>query len=57
MRTRLTPALVRWALAGADIDVDVEDFTAWLIERQERNGAPVLDQEAVRKAAIDFQAA
>ncbi|WP_432153162.1 isopropylmalate synthase [Streptomyces tricolor] len=57
VRTRLTPALVRWALAGADIDVDVEDFTAWLIERQERNGAPVLDQEAVRKAAIDFQAA
>ncbi|OYP14453.1 isopropylmalate synthase [Streptomyces sp. FBKL.4005] len=57
VRTRLTPALVKWALAGADIDVDVEDFTAWLIERQERNGAPVLDQEAVRKAAIDFQAA
>ncbi|MFJ4326046.1 isopropylmalate synthase [Streptomyces tricolor] len=57
VRTRLSPALVRWALAGADIDVDVEAFTAWLIERQERNGAPVLDQEAVRKAAIDFQAA
>ncbi|AKN71668.1 isopropylmalate synthase [Streptomyces sp. PBH53] len=57
VRTRLSPALVRWALAGADIDVDAEAFTAWLIERQERNGAPVLDQEAVRKAAIDFQAA
>ncbi|QTE01887.1 LeuA family protein [Streptomyces cyanogenus] len=57
VRTRLTPALVKWALAGSGIDVDVEAFTAWLIERQERNGAPVLDQEAVRKAAIDFQAA
>ncbi|MEU6667453.1 isopropylmalate synthase [Streptomyces sp. NPDC046727] len=57
VRTRLTPALVRWALADSDIDVDAETFTAWLVERQEGNGAPVLDQEAVRKAAIDFQAA
>ncbi|MET9452967.1 isopropylmalate synthase [Streptomyces cinerochromogenes] len=57
VRTRLTPALVKWALAGSDIDVDIEAFTAWLVQRQESNGAPVLDQEAVRKAAIDFQAA
>ncbi|MFI2764935.1 isopropylmalate synthase [Streptomyces echinatus] len=57
VRTRLTPALVKWALAGSDIVVDVEAFTAWLIERQELAGRPVLDQEAVRKAAIDFQAA
>ncbi|GAA3111934.1 LeuA family protein [Streptomyces echinatus] len=57
VRTRLTPALVKWALAGSDIAVDVEAFTAWLIERQELAGRPVLDQEAVRKAAIDFQAA
>ncbi|MGA5038609.1 isopropylmalate synthase [Streptomyces capoamus] len=57
VRTRLTPALVAWALAGSGVDVDVEGFTAWLIERQERDGAPVLDQEAVRKAAVDFQAA
>ncbi|MEU6593433.1 isopropylmalate synthase [Streptomyces sp. NPDC046881] len=57
VRTRLTPALVKWALAGSGVDVDVEAFTAWLIERQERSGAPVLDQEAVRKAAVDFQAA
>ncbi|MFF5532388.1 isopropylmalate synthase [Streptomyces cinerochromogenes] len=56
VRTRLTPALVKWALAGSDIDVDIEAFTAWLVQRQESNGAPVLDQEAVRKAAIDFQA-
>ncbi|MEU1012777.1 isopropylmalate synthase [Streptomyces sp. NPDC005890] len=57
VRTRLTPALVKWALSGSGVDVDVEAFTAWLIERQERSGAPVLDQEAVRKAAVDFQAA
>ncbi|MES9525038.1 isopropylmalate synthase [Streptomyces capoamus] len=57
VRTRLTPALVAWVLAGSGVDVDVEGFTAWLIERQERDGAPVLDQEAVRKAAVDFQAA
>ncbi|MFI0806943.1 isopropylmalate synthase [Streptomyces echinatus] len=57
VRTRLTPALVKWALAGSDVAVDVEAFTAWLIERQELAGRPVLDQEAVRKAAIDFQAA
>ncbi|KOX09805.1 MULTISPECIES: isopropylmalate synthase [unclassified Streptomyces] len=57
VRTRLTPALVKWALAGSGVDVDAEAFTAWLVERQERSGAPVLDQEAVRKAAVDFQAA
>ncbi|MFF8726233.1 isopropylmalate synthase [Streptomyces sp. NPDC015171] len=57
VRTRLTPALVRWALAGSDIDVDADAFTAWLIERQERNGSPVLDGEAVREAARHFQAA
>ncbi|MEV5319353.1 isopropylmalate synthase [Streptomyces sp. NPDC052687] len=55
VRTRLTPALVTWALAESGVFVDVEAFTPWLIERQERNGAPLLDRDAIRKAAIDFQ--
>lgn len=57
VRTRLTPALVRWALADSGIDVDADGLTGWLIERQERSGAPLLDRDAVRKAAIDYQAA
>ncbi|MEU3046363.1 isopropylmalate synthase [Streptomyces sp. NPDC006984] len=57
VRTRLTPALLRWALDGSGTEVDVDAFTPWLVERQERNGAPLLDRDAVRKAAIDFQAA
>ncbi|QIJ65907.1 isopropylmalate synthase [Streptomyces sp. JB150] len=55
VRTRLTPALVAWALTESGVFVDVEAFTPWLIERQERNGAPLLDRDAIRKAAIDFQ--
>ncbi|MEV6612436.1 isopropylmalate synthase [Streptomyces sp. NPDC051051] len=57
VRTRLTPALVTWALADSEISVDVEAFTPWLIERQEHGGRPLLDRDAIRKAAIDFQAA
>ncbi|MER6347030.1 LeuA family protein [Streptomyces sp. NPDC001595] len=55
VRSRLTPALVRWALAESGVFVDVDAFTPWLVERQERNGAPLLDRDAIRKAAIDFQ--
>ncbi|AWK08884.1 isopropylmalate synthase [Streptomyces spongiicola] len=57
VRTRLTPALVTWALRESGVLVDVEAFTAWLTERQERDGGPLLDRDAIRKAAIDFQAA
>ncbi|MFJ3793281.1 isopropylmalate synthase [Kitasatospora sp. NPDC090091] len=57
VRTRLTPALVKWALADSGVFVDVEAFTPWLINRQESNGAPLLDRDAIRKAAIEFQAA
>lgn len=57
VRTRLTAPLVRWALADSGIDVDAEELTPWLIDRQERTGAPVLDRDAVRKAAVEFQAA
>ncbi|NBM18890.1 LeuA family protein [Streptomyces sp. GC420] len=57
VRTRLTPALVKWALDGSGVAVDVDAFTPWLTERQESGGAPLLDRDAIRKAAIDFQAA
>ncbi|MDQ0794853.1 isopropylmalate synthase [Streptomyces sp. B1I3] len=55
VRTRLTGALVEWALADSGVRVDVDAFTPWLIERQERAGGPLLDRDAVRKAAVDFQ--
>ncbi|MER7754709.1 isopropylmalate synthase [Kitasatospora sp. NPDC097643] len=57
VRTRLTPALVKWALAESGVFVDVEAFTPWLVERQIEAGAPLLDRDAIRKAAIEFQAA
>ncbi len=57
VRTRLTSALVKWALADSGILVDVDAFTPWLIEQQERDGRPLLDRDAIRKAAVDFQPA
>ncbi len=57
VRTRLTPALVRWALADSGVSVDTAAFTSWLADRQERDGRPLLDRDAIRKAAVDFQAA
>jgi homocitrate synthase NifV len=57
VRTRLTPALVTWALAESGVLVDVDAFTPWLIDRQQRGNRPLLDRDAIRKAAIDFQAA
>ena len=53
VRTRLTTALVKWALDELADTVDVADFTAWLTERQSALGGPVLDRDAIRKAAID----
>ncbi|MEW2066457.1 LeuA family protein [Streptomyces sp. NPDC007346] len=55
VRSRLTPALVRWALADSGLEVDVDAFTPWLAERQERDGRPLLDRDTIRKAAIDFR--
>ncbi|MFP8959524.1 isopropylmalate synthase [Streptomyces nanhaiensis] len=57
VRTRLTPSLVTWALSGSGIPVDPDALTPWLIERQKRDGRPLLDRDAIRKAAVDFQAA
>ncbi len=55
VRTRLTPALVSWALADSGIFVDVDAFTPWLVARQEDGGRPLLDRDAIRKAAVDFR--
>ncbi|MFF6791726.1 homocitrate synthase NifV [Streptomyces filamentosus] len=57
VRTRITPALVDWALADSGVDIDTDAFTPWLIARQEETGRPLLDRDAVRKAAVDFAAA
>jgi homocitrate synthase NifV len=57
VRTRLTTALVRWALDELADSVDVQDFTARLADRQESLGGPVLDRDAIRKAAVDYPAA
>ncbi|MFJ7150518.1 isopropylmalate synthase [Streptomyces sp. NPDC100445] len=56
VRTRLTPALVKWALTDSGVSVDIDAFTPWLTERQERAGGPLLDRDTIRKAAVDFQA-
>jgi len=55
VRTRLTPALVKWALNDSGIPVDVDEFTPWLISRQEETGRNLLDRDGIRKAAVDFQ--
>lgn len=55
VRSRLTTALVRWALTDSGLDVDVDAFTPWLAERQERDGRPLLDRDTIRKAAVDFR--
>jgi homocitrate synthase NifV len=55
VRTRLTAALVTWALNGAGTEVDVDAFTPWLVNRQRRGGGPVLDRDAIRKAAVEFE--
>jgi homocitrate synthase NifV len=57
VRTRLTPPLIAWALTDSGIELNLEAFTTWLIQQQENNGAPILDRDAVIKAAIDYQTA
>ncbi|MFI1676434.1 isopropylmalate synthase [Streptomyces sp. NPDC020607] len=57
VRSRLTPALVRWALADSGLQVDVDVLTAWLVERQERDGGPLLDRDAICRAAAAFASA
>jgi homocitrate synthase NifV len=54
VRSRLTVPLVTWALADSGVDVDTEAFTRWLTARQEQDGRPLLDRDAIRKSAVDF---
>jgi homocitrate synthase NifV len=54
VRSRLTAPLVTWALADSGVDVDTEAFTRWLTARQEQDGRPLLDRDAIRKSAVDF---
>ncbi len=55
VRTRLTPALIEWALDGSGIDLDTAVFCKWLTSRQQENGSPLLDRDAVRTFAADFR--
>ncbi|MEE1753165.1 LeuA family protein [Streptomyces sp. SP18CS02] len=57
VRSRLTPRLVAWALADSGVDVDIAGFTPWLLARQEQAGRPLLDRDAIRKAAVEFRGA
>ncbi|MFD9597678.1 isopropylmalate synthase [Kitasatospora sp. NPDC059973] len=55
VRTRLTTPLVTWALDELAESVDVAAFTSWLTVRQERDDRDLLDRDAIRKAAVEFQ--
>jgi isopropylmalate/homocitrate/citramalate synthase len=54
VRTRVSPALVRWALDGSGIDLDVNAFTAWLVERQRAEGGPLINRDDVIAQAREF---
>ncbi|WP_082403778.1 isopropylmalate synthase [Saccharothrix sp. NRRL B-16348] len=55
VRTRFTKPLIAWALSGSDLDVDLDAFCTWLARRQEEDGRPLLDRDAIRKHATEFQ--
>ncbi|MFE6104104.1 isopropylmalate synthase [Streptomyces laurentii] len=55
VRTRLTTALVKWALAEEASGLDIDAFTAWLTKRQQHSGAELMERDDIRKAAVDFQ--
>ncbi|NUT95715.1 MAG: isopropylmalate synthase [Saccharothrix sp.] len=55
VRTRLTPALVEWALLGSGVELDTAVFTKWLVSRQEEAGAPPLDRDAIRRLAAEYR--
>lgn len=54
VRTRISPALVRWALEGTDLDLDVNAFTAWLVEQQRAEGGPLLNRHGLIAHAHEF---
>ncbi|WP_217641419.1 hypothetical protein [Actinopolyspora alba] len=55
VRSRLTSPLVRWALGDEGEDLAVDSFVDWLVERQRNHGLPVIDQDVIRKAAVEFR--
>ncbi|BAU83962.1 isopropylmalate/homocitrate/ citramalate synthase [Streptomyces laurentii] len=55
VRTRLTTALVKWALAEEASGLDIDAFTEWLTKRQQHSGAELMERDDIRKAAVDFQ--
>ncbi|MGW0345981.1 isopropylmalate synthase [Streptomyces anthocyanicus] len=55
VRTRLTKPLVQWALGDEAPGTDLDAFTAWLTVHQAENGRPLLDADAIRKAAVSYQ--
>ncbi|MEW2623431.1 isopropylmalate synthase [Streptomyces sp. NPDC048106] len=57
VRSRLTPALVRWALADEAEGLDIDALIAWLTPRQGERGNPLLDREALRARAEEFRSA
>lgn len=54
VRSRVAPALIDWALAGSGIEIDTRRFCEWLVVRQEQEENPSLDQDAIRKLAVEF---
>jgi isopropylmalate/homocitrate/citramalate synthase len=54
VRTRVSPALVSWALDGANVDVDLPAFCDWLIARQKADGSPLLDRDAIVRLCGEF---
>lgn len=54
VRTRITAPLVRWALQETDLDLDVDAFTAWLVEHQHAEGGPLLDRDHLIAHAHQF---
>lgn len=54
VRSRLSAALVGWALDGSGIESDTAAFVPWLTSRQEQDGNPLLDRDAIRVLAVEF---
>lgn len=54
VRSRVSPPLIDWALAGSGIEIDTSEFCGWLRVRQEQEGNPPLDRDAIRALAAEF---
>ncbi|UOZ07051.1 hypothetical protein [Amycolatopsis sp. WQ 127309] len=56
VRSRLSPALVEFALDGQEPAVDADLFCAWLGTHQEQHGKPLLDRDSIRALAREYAA-